>query len=133
MRYMTMVTASEHYGPPPDALLEAMGNLIQEAAAAGVFVDGAGLTPSTMAARVRLEGGRVIVTDGPYSEAKEVVGGYSIFELPSKEAALAWTTRMIELHQRHWPEWEGECEVRPIYGRDDTEQMLRDRAVTAGR
>ena len=133
MRYMTFVKASEHYGAPPEALLEAMGSLIKEAAESGVFVDGAGLTPSTMAARVRLEGGRVTVTDGPYSEAKEVVGGYSIFELPSKEAALAWTTRMIELHKRHWPEWEGECEVRPIYGRDDTEQMLRDRAATAGR
>ena len=130
MKFMTLVKASEQYGPPPQTLMEAMGGLMEEAAQSGVFVDGAGLAPSAMSARVRLEGGQVRATDGPFSEAKEVVGGYAILELPSRDAALAWATRFIELHKRHWPEWQGETELRQIYGPEDTEQMLRDRAAT---
>ena len=70
--------------------------------------------PSGM--RVRLAGGKVTVTDGPFTEAKEVVGGYAIFDAPSKAQMLKWTERFMDLHKKHMPGWEGECEVRQIAG-----------------
>lgn len=65
-------------------------------------------------ARVRISGGKVRVTDGPYAGAKEIVGGYAVLERPSQEEAVAVAVRLMELHHRHWPEWEGASEVRPL-------------------
>src|ERR1700716_4297891 len=79
----------------------------------------AGLGPTAQGARVRLSGGKVTVTDGPFTETKEVVGGYAQFELKSKEEAVKSAVRFMELHKKHWPGWEGETEVRPMYGADD--------------
>jgi hypothetical protein len=114
MRFMTIVKSSEPFGTPPPALMEAIGKLAEEATKAGVFVDTGGLLPTAMGSRVRLSGGKITVTDGPFTEAKEVVGGYAIFELGSKEEALEWTRRFMELHRQHWPDWEGETEIRPM-------------------
>ena len=75
-----------------------------------------GLRETASGAMVRLSGGNVIVTDGPFAEAKEVIGGYSIFNVASKEEAVAWAVRLMELHRTHWPVWEGACEVREIWG-----------------
>ena len=77
MRFMTMVKAPEKspLGPPPKALMEAIGKLGEEAAKAGVMVEMGGLLPTAMGARLRLSGGKLTVTDGPFSEAKEVIGG----------------------------------------------------------
>ena len=71
--------------------------------------------PLAAGVRVRVQGGQVVVLDGPYSEAKEVVGGYAVFDFPSLEEATEAARRFMELHREHWPGWEGETEVREMY------------------
>jgi len=111
---MTIVKAAEPFRRPPPALLEAIGRLADEATRAGVFVETAGLAPTSQGARVRLSSGKISVTDGPFTEAKEVVGGYAIFDVKSKDEVMDWTRRFMELHKKHWPDWEGETEVREL-------------------
>ncbi len=72
-----------------------------------------------MGARVRLSGGRLTTIDGPFSETKDVVGGYAMYEVPSKDEAIAAARRFLELHQQHWPGWEGEVEIRQVVGPED--------------
>ena len=72
--------------------------------------------PTSSGMRVRLADGKLTVTDGPFTEAKEVVGGFAIFDAPSKAHMLKWTERFMALHKTHMPGWEGECEVRQIAG-----------------
>ena len=119
MRFMMIVKHSEKQGPPPQALMDAIGQLIQQEAQAGTMVGNGGLGPTALGARVRLAGGEVTVIDGPFTEAKEVIGGYAQFELKSKEEAIASTVRFMELHKKHWPGWEGETEIRPMMSPDD--------------
>lgn len=116
MRFMTMIKSAEDFrsGPPPQALIEAIGRLGAEAAQAGVMVEMGGLAPSASGARIRLSRGKMSVLDGPFAEAKEVIGGYAVFNVASKDDAVAWSRRMMELHQRHWPAWEGEIEIRQL-------------------
>jgi hypothetical protein len=108
------VKGTETSGPPPRELMEAIGKLGEEATKAGVLVVTGGLQPSAMGARVRLSRGRLTVTDGPFTETKELIGGYAIYEVSSKEA-IEWTLRFMELHKKHWPGWEGETEIRQIF------------------
>jgi len=119
MRFMMIVKHSEKQGPPPKQLMDAIAKLAEEETKAGVMLGTGGLGPTALGARVRLSGGRVIVTDGPFSETKEVVGGYAQFELKSKEEAVESAVRFMELHKKHWPEWEGETEVRQMFGPED--------------
>jgi hypothetical protein len=115
MRFMTLVKSAETSAPPPQALMDAIGKLGAEAAGKGVMVEMGGLLPTAMGARVRLTGGRLTVTDGPFTEAKEVIGGYAVYAVKSKEEALEWTRRFMALHQEHWKGWEGEVELRQLY------------------
>jgi len=94
--------------------MQAMGEFIGKAAQAGTLVDTGGLLPSKDGFRVRLAGGKITVTDGPFTESKEVVGGWAILELPSREEAVRTAKEFMELHQKHWPGFEGESEVRPV-------------------
>lgn len=121
MRFLSMVKHSENYrgGPPPDALMRAMDVLVQEGLKSGELVDTAGLHPLKNCISVHSAGGKVSVIDGPYAEAKEVVGGYAILEVPSREAAIESARKFMQLHATHWPEFEGTCEVRQIYGPND--------------
>lgn len=122
MRYMMFIKHPRDYAglQPPAALYEAMGRFVEENAKKGVFLDGAGLKPLVDATRVRLAGGRITVTDGPFSEAKEVVGGYALCECKTREEAVALAREFMELHRIHWPEFEGESELRPLQdGADD--------------
>ena len=114
MRFMTFVRSAEDQGEPPQALYEAMGKLIEEGFRNGTLIEAGGLHPSAEAMRVRISKGKVTVTDGPFAESKEVVGGYAVFELKSREEAQEVARRFIELHRTHWPTWEGESEVRQI-------------------
>jgi hypothetical protein len=116
MRFMTMVKAPEKspLGPPPKALMEAIGKLGEEAAKAGVMVEMGGLLPTAMGARLRLSGGKLTVTDGPFSEAKEVIGGFAVYSVKTKQEAIEWATRFMNLHKQHWPGWEGETELRQL-------------------
>lgn len=114
MRFMIMVKSAETTTPPPMALMEAIGKLGFEASQAGVMVEVGGLMPTALGAKVRVSGGRLSVTDGPFSESKEVIGGYAVYDLASKEEALTWTRRFLQLHIDHWPGWEGESEIRQV-------------------
>lgn len=115
MRFLMMVKAPENSGPPPKELMEAMGKLAEEAMKSGEMIETGGLAPTAAGSRVRLAGGKITVTDGPFTEAKEVFGGYAVFELKSKEEAIERTRRFMELHEKHWPGWEGETEVRQMF------------------
>lgn len=116
MRYMMFIKHPKGYdfSEVPPALFEAMGGFIAEYAQKGMFIDGAGLQPLAKGTRVRLADGKVTVTDGPFTEAKEVVGGYSLIEAPTHADAVALATKFMELHRTHWPQFEGESEVRPL-------------------
>jgi hypothetical protein len=115
MRFMTFVKSAETSGPPPQALMEAMGKLVEEAVQNGTMVLSGGLSPTASATRVRLGNGKVSITDGPFTEAKEVIGGFAVLEVPTREAAVEAAKRFIELHREHWPGWEGESEIRQIF------------------
>ena len=118
MRYMMIVKGDENFaasGPPPMELMEAIGKLGEEAAKAGKMVSMGGLQPTSKGASVRLKGGKLITTDGPFTEAKEVIGGFTIMELASKEEAIEEARKFMELHRKLWPAWDGECEIRLMY------------------
>lgn len=118
MKFMTMVKAKEGQIPPP-RLMEEIEKLGEQAAKDGTMVLSGGLYPTAASVRVRVSGGELKVLDGPYSEAKEVVGGFAIFELKSREEAVEAAKHFMELHRKHWPGWDGECEVRQMFGPDD--------------
>jgi hypothetical protein len=119
MRFMMIVKSAERSGLPPKPLMDAIAKLAEEAGKAGTMVGSGGLGPTALGARVRISRGQLTVTDGPFTEAKEVVGGYAQFDLKSKEEAIASAVRFMELHKQHWPGWEGETEVRQMFGPDD--------------
>ncbi len=119
MRFMMIVKHAEKQGPPPKQLMDAIAKLADEETKAGTMLGSGGLGPTALGARVRLSGGNVTVTDGPFIETKEVVGGYAQFELKSKEEAVKSAVRFMELHKKHWPGWEGETEVRQMFGPED--------------
>ena len=117
MRFFSMIKSVEgRSGQPPAALMQAIAALGTEAAQAGWLVDSGGFGPTSAGARVRVSGGKVTVVDGPFAQGEEVAGGYGIYEVASKEAALEFTKRFMALHAEHWPEWEGTAEVRPVFG-----------------
>ena len=116
MRYMMFIKHTEDYrnAQVPASLYEEMGKFIEETTKSGNFVTGAGLQPSSTGTRVRLSSGKITVMDGPFAESKEIVGGYAIMDAKSRDEALALARRFMEIHQKHWPTFEGECEMRPL-------------------
>jgi hypothetical protein len=101
--------------PLPAALDVAMGELITEWTQTGAMVTASGLKPTSQGARVRLGRGKVTVTDGPFAEAKEVVGGFFVLEVADRTAAVRMTERFVEVHQRVLgDDFVLECEVRQI-------------------
>ena len=115
MRFMYIVTSPAHRRPSP-ALMEAMHKLSEREIKAGRMIDNGGLMPLATGARVRIADGKLSVIDGPFVEAKEVIGGYAIFELRDKDEALAMAKEFMQLHLDHMPGWEGTCEVRAFAG-----------------
>ena len=116
MRYMMFIKHTQDYANVnvPAGLYEDMGKFIEETTKSGNFVEGAGLQPTAAGTRVRLKDGKITVTDGPFVESKEIVGGYALIDAKSREEALALARRFMELHLKHWPTFEGECEMRPL-------------------
>jgi hypothetical protein len=117
MKYLTFIRHAESYreaGPPP-ALMQAMGQFIQKSSKDGTLVDTGGLLPSKEGVRVRLAGGKITVTDGPFSESKEVIGGWAILKADTKAEAIRLATEFMELHRKHWPGFDGESELRPMF------------------
>jgi len=112
MRFLSMIRVNENTGQvPSERLMTEMGKLIDEWMKAGVLVDTGGLRPTAQGTRLRLRGGKIAVTDGPFTESKEVIGGYAILKTDSKEEAIEATKRFLEIHGT---EWDIECEVRQI-------------------
>ncbi|MCD0481526.1 YciI family protein [Streptacidiphilus sp. ASG 303] len=115
-RYLSMIRIDEKdvpaEGVSPD-LQKRMGELLEEITRAGVMLDTAGLTPSAQGTRLTWSGGRLSSTDGPFTETKEVVGGYAILQAKDKAEALEWTRRFLQVHGE---EWTVSAEVREIDG-----------------
>jgi hypothetical protein len=116
MRFMYIVTSPQQAAGPTPALLEAMHKLADREIKAGRMLDNGGLMPVQTGAQVRIKDAKLSVIDGPFVEAKEVVGGYAIFELRDKEEAVAMAKEFMQLHLDHMPGWEGTCELRAFAG-----------------
>ena len=118
MRVMVLVKAtkdSEAGVMPGEELLTAMGNFNEELVKAGVILAGDGLHPSSKGKRVRFSGGKTSVIDGPFTEAKELIAGYWVWQVRSIEEAVEWTRRMPNPAAGV----DGEVEIRPILEMDD--------------
>ena len=118
MRYLVLLKGAQPTTPPPPGLMEAIARLGGEATSAGALLDTAGLAPSAAGTRLEVRGGDLLVSDGPFAEAKEVIS-YAVYEVRSKEEAVEWTTRFLDLHRELWPEWEGSADVLKVFGPED--------------
>ena len=118
MRYLMLLTGTNPPTPPPPELFEAIMKLGGEATQAGVLLDTAGLLPSAGGARVALAGGKLTVTDGPFTESKELIS-YALYEVRSKEEAIEWASRFIKVHRDLWPGWEGNTDILQVMGPAD--------------
>ncbi len=118
MKHLILISHAESYRSMslPPALEEAMGKFIGDALASGTLVETAGLGGMSDATRVRLDGGKVTITDGPFTEAKEMIGGYAMLDVASKEEAVAFAKEFMDMHRINWPAFNGTCEVRPLEG-----------------
>ncbi|MGW8888279.1 YciI family protein [Streptomyces sp. NPDC055749] len=104
-RYLTMVRIDENNAPaegPSEGLMQRMGALIEEMTKAGVLLDTAGLAPTSQGTRVTWSNGEFTVTDGPFTETKEVIGGYAIIQAKDKAEILEWTKRFLAVHETYW-------------------------------
>ncbi|MGW0999307.1 YciI family protein [Streptomyces sp. NPDC002520] len=113
-RYLSIVHIDESTAPaggPSEELMQRMGELIEEITKAGVMLDTAGLTPAAQGTTVRWQDGKLSVTDGPFTESKEVIGGYALMQCKDKAEALEWTSRFLKVHETYW---NVSCEVREI-------------------
>lgn len=116
MRYLVLIHVDENLEtPPPEGLIDAMFAHVADHRHATVVTD-AGLAPTSEAIRVTSRDGGVMMTDGPFAETKEVVGGFMLIDAPTPEDALAWTRGFVDLHAEQWPEIEVVTELRQVVG-----------------
>jgi hypothetical protein len=115
MRYLMLLSGTNPATPPPPALYEAIMKLGGEATEAGVLLDTGGLLPSAAGARVGLAEGKVSVTDGPFTESKELIS-YALYDVRSKEEAIEWASRFVKLHRDLWPGWAGQTDILQVMG-----------------
>lgn len=114
MRFLSMIRIDETTGKQPsEKLMQDMGKLMDEMTRSGQLIGTAGLRPTSEGFRVRLRNGKLTTTEGPFTETKEVIGGYAVLEAKSREEALELTKRFLRVHG---DEWDLECEVRPLDG-----------------
>jgi hypothetical protein len=114
MPYFSIIRAAEQQGPPPQGLMDAMDVYVARTLKSGAVVSTGGLAASSAGVRVRVKNGRITVTDGPFIESKEMIGGYAVIAAATREEAIRSTREFMQLHVEHWPEWEGECELREL-------------------
>lgn len=127
MRYMFLTSGAETGLAPPQRMIDEIEKLSEREIAAGRMIARGGLMPTAMgSARMESRRGKLKLTDGPFAETKEVLGGFAIFEFATREDALAAARSFMELHRQHWPEWEGVCEMRPMFGFGATSAALLD-------
>jgi hypothetical protein len=115
MRFMFIVRSNQASMPTAE-LMQAMHVMAEREIAAGRMIDDGGLMPLATGAQIAISGGKLNLTDGPFIEAKEVVGGYAVFELPGKEEAIVAAKEFMQLHVDHMPGWEGTMEIRAVAG-----------------
>ena len=132
MRFLSMIRVNESAGQvPSEQLMHEMGKLMDEMTRAGSLIRTAGLRPTKEGRRVRLHKGQLSTVDGPFTETKEVIGGFAMLEAPSMEAATELTKRFLRIHG---DAWEIECEVRqldgPEFGSESSEQPDVERRET---
>jgi hypothetical protein len=116
MRYMILIRPDLSRAPeggPSEELMTEMGELISEMTKAGVLLDTAGLGPAEEASVLRLSGGKITTVDGPYTEAREFIGGYALLETGTQEEAAEWAKRFLAIHG---DAWELVVEVRGVFG-----------------
>jgi hypothetical protein len=116
MRFMAMIKATKDYEaglPPKPELIATMGKLAEEERKIGIFEMGGGLLPSSQGHKVTMVGGKVTVTDGPFTETKELIAGFWLIQVKSKEEAIEWARRV--------PFDDGEVEVRQVFEPSDFE------------
>jgi hypothetical protein len=116
MRYMFILKSSSPPSPPSEALITAMHALAQREVKAGRMIADGGLMPRSAGAEVHLRRRKLAVIDGPFTETKEVIGGFAIFELPDRQAAIDSALAFLSLHQEHLPDAEFTMEIREIAG-----------------
>lgn len=109
MRFLSIYKSAERDAPPSQEEMAAMGKLVEEGMRAGWLLATEGCLPSALGARVRRSGDKVTVTDGPFAETREVVGGFAILQADSKEEAIRLARNFLSHVQ------EGECELRQLY------------------
>ncbi|PYU10384.1 MAG: hypothetical protein DMG37_20500 [Acidobacteria bacterium] len=112
MRFLSIYKHAERTAPPSQEEMAAMGKLVEEGFKAGWLLATEGCLPSKLGARVRSSGGKLTVTDGPFTESKEIVGGFALLKVNSKEEALELTRKFLQVAG------DGECELRQIYEAD---------------
>lgn len=114
MRFLSLVRVNESTGQAPsERLMREMGKLMEEMTRNGTLVATAGLAPTSQGVRMRSNHGKISTTDGPFTETKEVIGGYAILEAASMDEAREITRRFLGVHG---DEWNVECELRPLAG-----------------
>ena len=114
MRYLLLIQTNPGAAvadAPSERLAEQMGKLLEDMTKAGVLLDTAGLRPIEEATRIRLADGKQTVVDGPFTESKEVIGGYCLVQTRSKDEAMEWASRFLALHG---PRWEMGVEIREL-------------------
>jgi hypothetical protein len=135
MRFMMMMKADKNYEagiPPSPELMAAIGKLTDDMVKAGVLVQTGGLLPSSRGARIRVARGGLTVTDGPFPETKEVIGGFAIVEAASRDEAIKLARRFMELHVSvGGPSYEGECEIRQLFDGSRCEEISRETSAYA--
>ena len=109
MRFLSIYKTAERNAPPSQEEIQTMGKLIEEGMKAGWLLGTEGCLPTALGARVRLSDGKITVTDGPFTESKEVVGGFAILQANSKNEALQLVKDFLHVVGG------GECELRQLY------------------
>jgi hypothetical protein len=114
MAYFSVIRGAEGQGAPPQTIMDVMDKYVAKSLKDGTVVSTGGLAPSAAGVLVQIRGGRIVVTDGPFMESKEVIGGYAVIAARTREEAIRATTEFMQLHVDHWPGWEGTCELREL-------------------
>src|SRR5262249_49552803 len=112
MRFLSVYKTTERSAPPSEEEMEKMGKLVEEGFKSGTLLATEGCLPSKLGARVRFSGGKLTVTDGPFTESKELIAGFALLQANSKEGAIELAKQFLQVAG------EGECELRQIFEAD---------------
>ena len=127
MRFISIYKHPECNTPPSAEEMARMGKLVEDWMKSGKLLGTEGCMPTALGARVRIDSGKFTVSDGPFTEAKEVVGGFAILNAPSKEAAIEYVKEFLQFTGQ------GECEVRQLYDMDSPPEAAAQHQEAAAR